>query len=193
MTPGRVLRWWAPTGIVAMIALGLLVGAGSTRLDDRFIGAGDAHRGFGRLLLFTEPVLLGLLLLAAVAVGLWRRRWRLAVLAVLTPAVAVAAVRLLKPLFGRQRGGALAYPSGHVTVMVTVLGVVLLVAGMRVWTLIAAAVYALLGIVGQAMTYHYFTDTVGAALLGTALVCAAACAAGLDRCQPPCDLHHSDG
>ena len=37
--------------------------------------------------------------------------------------------------------------------------------------------HCLLGIVGQAVTYHYFTDTVGALLLGTAVVCVAA----LDR------------
>ncbi len=51
----------------------------------------------------------------------------------------------------------------------------------------------LLAVLGQAFTYHYFTDTVGAALLTTALVCLAAWAAELDRCQPGCDRGHSSG
>jgi hypothetical protein len=33
-------------------------------------------------------------------------------------------------------------------------------------------------VVGQAVTYHYFTDTVGALLLGTAIVCVVALALG---------------
>jgi hypothetical protein len=46
---------------------------------------------------------------------------------------------------------------------------------------------------GQSFTYHYFTDTIGALFLGTALVCLAARGAGLDRCQPRCDPRHTDG
>jgi membrane-associated phospholipid phosphatase len=176
-----------------MVGLGLAVGHGSTRVDDGFSGVGVAHPGLDGLLFFTDPLLLQVLLVAAVVVALWRRRWRLAVVVALAPVVGVVAVRLLKRLFGREREGALAYPSGHVTVMVTVVGMVVLVVGVRVWTLVAASVFALLGIAGQAVTYHYFTDTVGAALLATTLVCLAVPAAGLDRCQPRCDLHHSDG
>ena len=37
-----------------------------------------------------------------------------------------------------------------------------------------AVVVSVLGALGQAVTYHYFTDTVGAVLLGTAVVCVAA-------------------
>ena len=32
---------------------------------------------------------------------------------------------------------------------------------------------AVLGMLGQGVTYHYFTDTVGGVLLGTAIVCVA--------------------
>lgn len=176
-----------------MALLGLVVGDGSTRLDDWFIRIGKSHPYFGGLQLFTNPLVLQAILLVAVVAALYRRRWRLTVVVVLTPAVAMVAVRVLKPLFGRERAGALAYPSGHVTVMMVVLGMLVLVVGARVWLVVTAAVFALLGLAGPAMTYHYFTDTIGAAFLATALVCLAARAAGLDRCQPRCDLPHSNG
>jgi membrane-associated phospholipid phosphatase len=193
MMASRVLKWWPPIGLVAMVVLGLAVGRGPTPFDDWFIREGQVHEGVYRLLLFTKPSLLAVMLLAAVAGALFQRRWRLAAVVVLTPVIAVATARLLKPLFEREKQGGLAYPSGHVTVLVAVLGMVVLVAGARVWMLVAAAVFALLGLVGQGLTHHYFTDTIGAALLGTALVCLAIRVAELDRCQPRCDLHHSGG
>ncbi|HNF05592.1 MAG TPA: phosphatase PAP2 family protein, partial [Mycobacterium sp.] len=87
---------------------------------------------------------------------------------------AVELARWAKRFFGRSKGDALAYPSGHTTLMVVVLGMVILVVGARVWLVLAAAGWAVLGVLGQAVTYHYFTDTVGGVLLGTALVCIAA-------------------
>jgi membrane-associated phospholipid phosphatase len=177
-----------------MAVLGLVVGRGSTRLDDWFLHAGKSHDGVDDLLFFTKPVLLAVMLLAALAVASFQRRWRVAAVVALTPAVGLAAVRILKPLFERGKGGAsLAYPSGHVTVMVAVVGMIVLVLGARVWVLVSAVAFALLGLTGQALTYHYFTDTIGAALLASALVCLAVRAAGLDRCQPRCDLDHSSG
>jgi membrane-associated phospholipid phosphatase len=80
----------------------------------------------------------------------------------------------LKPLFGRIKGEALAYPSGHTTVMVVALGMLILAVGARRWLVWAAVAFAALGILGQASTYHYFTDAVGSVLLGTSLVCVAA-------------------
>jgi membrane-associated phospholipid phosphatase len=176
-----------------MAVLGLVVGRGSTRLDDWFFHAGKSHDGVDDLLFFTKPVLLAVMLLAALTVASIQRRWRLAAVVALTPALGLVAVRVLKPLFERQKGSGLAYPSGHVTVMVAVVGMIVLVLGARVWVLVSAVAFALLGLTGQALTYHYFTDTIGAALLASALVCLAVRAAGLDRCQPRCDLDHSSG
>lgn len=51
---------------------------------------------------------------------------------------------------------------------------VVLVAGAALWAVLVAVAWCLVGMVGQAVTYHYFTDTVGALLLGTAMVCVAA-------------------
>ena len=190
----QALKWWPAVGLPLMVVLGLAVGDRSTGVDDWFNRNGWAtHPVLGRLLFFTEPLLLQLLLVAAVGLALYRRRWRLAAVAALTPLAGVVAVRVLKRMFGREREGALAYPSGHVTVMMTVLGVVVLVWGARRWLLLAAAVFAGLGTAGQALTYHYFTDTIGAVLLGSSLVVLAATAAKLDGCQPRCDLDHSNG
>lgn len=190
----QALKWWPAVGLPLMVVLGLAVGDRSTGVDDWFNRNGwAAHPVLGRLLFFTEPLLLQLLLVAAVGLALYRRRWRLAAAAALTPLAGVVAVRVLKRLFGREREGALAYPSGHVTVMMTVLGVVVLVWGARRWLLLVAAVFAVLGTAGQALTYHYFTDTIGAVLLGSSLVFLAATAAKLDGCQPRCDLDHSNG
>jgi hypothetical protein len=68
-----------------------------------------------------------------------------------------------------------------VTVTVVVLGMVVLLTAAAWWTVLIAVTAVALGMVGQAVTYHYFTDTVGGLLLGTAIVCVAA---QLDMCQP---------
>jgi len=84
----------------------------------------------------------------------------------------------LKPAFGRERGLAYAYPSGHTATFVVVMGMVVLVAGAALWAVLAAVVYCLLAILGVGVSFHYFTDTVGGLLLGTAIVCVAALTSG---------------
>lgn len=155
-----------------MLLLGLAVGRGSTVVDDWFHRF--RHGPAKWLLFFTDPRVLMIVLLACVGVALYRRSWRLAAAAVLSPLVAVTLVELIKPLFGRESGGDLAYPSGHTTLTVVVLGLVVLLAGGALWAVLGAAVFGLLGMIGQGVTYHYFTDTLGAVLLGTAIVCVAA-------------------
>ncbi|HTY28930.1 MAG TPA: PA-phosphatase [Mycobacterium sp.] len=155
-----------------MVLLGLAVRCGSNSVDQWF--QQGRHTALARLLFFTDYRTVLLVLAGALALALYRRRWLLAVLFTATPIVAVWLSRACKAWFGRPKEGALAYPSGHTTLMVTVLGMVLLVVGARLWVVAAAVVWTLLGMVGQAVTYHYFTDTVGALLLGTSLVCVAA-------------------
>ena len=163
---------WPFVGLPLMVLLGLGVRDGATPLDARMQQAGNGP--LGSLLVFTDYRTILTLLAATVTVALARKLWVLVGLALVTPAVGVLAAETLKPLFGRLHDAALAYPSGHTTAMVVVLGMLILAAGARRWLVWAAVVFAALGILGQAVTYHYFTDAIGALLLGTSLVCLAA-------------------
>jgi hypothetical protein len=171
-----MIRAWPPIAAAAMVLLGWAVGAGSTSVDDWFHQYG--HGPARRLLFFTDPRVLAILLAGCLVVALYQRRWRLAVVSVVSPPVAIACVQLFKRLFGRESGGVLAYPSGHTTTMIVVVGMVVLVAGVARWAVLVAVAFGLLGMIGQGVTYHYFTDTVGALLLGTAIVCVAALTLG---------------
>ena len=193
MNARSLIRWWPPVGLLAMALLGVVVGKGSTVVDDWFTSTGHHNPFLDRLLFFTDPQVLAVVLLGALLVAAYRRRWRLAAVIAMTPLVAVTAARLFKRVFGRESGGGLAYPSGHTTLAVAVLGMVVLAAGAAAWAVAIALAWSVLAALGQAFTYHYFTDTVGAALLTTALLCLAAWAARLDGCQPRRDGGHSSG
>jgi hypothetical protein len=189
------LRVWPPIGFAAMLVLGWAVRSGPIGIDRWFQQL--CHGPAKWLLVFTDPRVLALLWLAVLVVAVYRRRWRLVAAIVVSPVVALVLEQLLKRLFGREKaaasGTALAYPSGHTTVMVVVVGMVLLTVGAGLWVLGGAVVYCLLGMIGQGATHHYFTDTIGALFLGTALVCVAARVVELDRCQPGCDPRHTGG
>jgi len=144
-------------------------------LDDWF----HQHGRHVRYLMFlANPWLLPSVVLATLAVTLYRRQYRLAVAAAVCPLLAMGLARLLKPVFGRERGLAYAYPSGHTATFVVVMGMVVLVAGAALWAVLVAVVYCLLAILGVGVSIHYFTDTVGGLLLGTAIVCVAALTSG---------------
>ena len=174
------MRWWPPVGLLAALALGLVVGKGPTPVDTWFSkkahGVVGAHPGW--FLVFTDRWLLVPVLAATVAAALLRRQWRLAAVTLICPFTAILITEVLKRMFERQKGGALAYPSGHMTVVVAVMGMLVLVAGGRLLAVTAAVVVSLLSMVGLACTYHYLTDTIGAALVSTAMVCVAARFAG---------------
>lgn len=175
MTARKFVRWWPPAGLVLMALLGWGVGKASTPVDDAFQQVGRAGQPYtGWLLFFTDPRVLMVMVVIAVGITLWRRRWRLAAIIALTPQLAVFIERGLKELFGRHKGAALAYPSGHTVLMVTVLGMVVVAAGAVLWSRVLAGIFVPLGMLGQAFTYHYFTDTVGALLFASSVVCVAA-------------------
>ena len=179
MTTEKFVRWWPAVGLVTMAVLGWTVGKASTPVDDVFQQAGRDTRPYcGGLLFCTDPRTLLAMLAIAVAIALWRRRWSIAVAMALCPLAALVIERFVKPLFGRHKGGALAYPSGHTTLMVTVVGMIVVAAGAVLWSRVLAGIFVPAGMLGQAFTYHYFTDTVGALLFGSSLVCLAAWVTG---------------
>jgi membrane-associated phospholipid phosphatase len=170
------LRAWPPIALIAMVVLGLVVRNGSTQVDDWFHRHG--HREAHFLLFFTDPRVLVLIVLTTIAVANYRHQWRLSIAAAVCPFVAMGLARLLKPVFGRERDTAFVYPSGHTTTVVVVMGMVVLTAGAALWVVLIAIAWCVLGLLGMAVTVHYFTDTVGAVLLGTAIVCVAALVLG---------------
>ncbi|MBJ7465045.1 MAG: hypothetical protein JHD38_15520 [Mycolicibacterium sp.] len=161
--------------------LGLVVGHGSTAFDDWALRV--MQRVFGPdphwMLYFSWALPMMVILGIAVLIALVRRRWRLAVVVALCPVLSVIATRLLKPLFGRYKGDALAYPSGHTTVVITVMAMLVLAAGVSVWLLLVAGVITAIGGLSMAATdLHYLTDNIGAVFLASATVCLAVLAAG---------------
>lgn len=157
-----------------MVLLGLDVRGGATPVDAWLQRAQGGP--LSSLLVFTDYRTAQALLIGSLAVSLYRRLWTLVPVIVVVPMIGWAASSILKPAFGRMKDEGLAYPSGHTTVMVVVLGMVVLAVGVRRWLVLAAAAFAALGILGQSVSYHYFTDGIGALLLGTSLVCLAAAA-----------------
>lgn len=192
----RGAAWVAAVAAVAVGALGvryegLSRSSHTDRVLDRAVqnSVPDKERLFSLIHFLGNPssviVLAGLL--AVLALVLSRRR--LAVLAVLGPGLTGVATTLLKPVFDRTLGGALAYPSGH-TAALTALALVtalLLVSLLRVGTVWKAVLVGLAALgAGLAMAVtltvldiHYPTDTIGG--FGTAVAVVLAAALVLDR------------
>jgi undecaprenyl-diphosphatase len=135
-----------------------------------------------------DPDLVVLLFLVVVIWALVRRRWDVALLAVLVPITDVLLVEhVFKPLIHRTQSDAyvvhafgyepLAFPSGHesgIGSLIAVCGLLVLGAGWSVrrkaWALsglAAVGLVAAIALVGR--YYHYATDTIGSMLLCTAV------------------------
>ena len=131
---------------------------------------------------FGGPPLVTALTVVLVLAAMAARRWRGAVLpAVAVPLAAALTELALKPLFGRTIGGALSYPSGHATsdfALATVAAILFagparprIPAFARRLLLLGAFLFA--AVVAVAMVglwYHYFTDIIGGAAVGSGTV-----------------------
>ena len=186
----RVLRLWPGISVPAMFVLGWAVGKGSTPLDDWVHGFRRTPARW--LLFFTDPWVLAIALMFGIDIAAYLGRRRLVAVMVIAPLVGIVLAAVLKHFFGRESEGALAYPSGHTATVVIVMGMLVLLAGGAWWSVVVAAVVSAMGAIGQGVTYHYFTDTIGGLLLGSAVVCVAAIATKLDSRQPACDADHSN-
>jgi undecaprenyl-diphosphatase len=106
------------------------------------------------------------------------RWWRGVALAALTVPVASGLTEgLLKPFIGRTIDGALSLPSGHTTAVVTLATLVAVLLSRRLPAPargpLIMVVYLLAAAVAAAMIaqgFHYFTDTIAGAAVGTATV-----------------------
>jgi undecaprenyl-diphosphatase len=175
--------------VIAVAALGVRYARTRTpgRLDRRLDADIARHvRGHAHLLVrvidLADPGSVIVICALLFTAFLLLNRTRLAVLAVLGPALAGGLVDLvLKPLFDRHLGSMLSYPSGH-TAATSSLALVVIIAmlgpGRLPWpfvvrwliTLAAAASVPVIAIALVGGGYHYATDTLGGLLVGIACV-----------------------
>jgi undecaprenyl-diphosphatase len=175
--------------VLATAALG--VRYGHTRTPGRFdrhLDAAIQRRVAGhphlvlRIIDLADPGSIVVICALLCALFLLLNRTRLAVLAVLGPALAGGLVDLvLKPLFNRHLGTMLSFPSGH-TAATASLALVVICAmvgpGRLQWPLfvrwlIAVAATASVPIIAIALVgggYHYATDTIGGLFVAIACV-----------------------
>ncbi len=153
------------------------------------------HRGLALWLAFPGTTIPAVVLSVVIAVAcLLTGRIRGAVLAIAAVPVAVGLCEvLIKPLVHRTYIGQVVYPSGHTATIFALAATitVLLLASprpvvarpLRVLILAVAYLAAVAVVVGViAVRFHYFTDTVAGAAVGTGTVCGLALV--LDVVQP---------
>ena len=171
----------------------LAAGLGHERHTDRVDAVLDARvraglAGHPRLLqvlarLGDLPAIAGMTAVLILACLLWRRYRGAALVAISVPAAAMITEHLLKPLVGRTLLGFLSFPSGHATgTFALATAITILLAGapgipraVRLATqAIAFAVAAAVAVAMIALGFHYFTDAVAGAAVGTGTVLATA-------------------
>lgn len=189
LLPGqaRILAAWVTAGCAVLVAaLGVLFAHQSTAdgfdraIDAPVIGWLSGQPHLRLWLAWPGTITPAFVLVVAVAAGCLRTgRLNGALLAaVAVPAATGLDEVLLKPLAGRTYLGSLAYPSGHVTTdaaLAAVLSIVLLVppqpAGSRLPRILLAAlawaVTAVVAVAVMSLRWHYFTDTLAGAAVGT--------------------------
>jgi hypothetical protein len=175
--------------VVATAALGVRYASTRTpgrldrHLDDEIQRrvAGHPHL-LVRLIDLADPGSVIVICAVLCALFLLMNRTRLAVLAVLGPALAGGLVDLvLKPLFDRHLGSMLSFPSGHTaaTASLALVVIMAMIGPSRLpWPfvfrwLIAAAATASVPVIAIALIaagYHYATDTIGGLLVAIACV-----------------------
>ena len=156
---------------------------------------GDRDGAAPALIATSSPPVVYAVVAATALVGLARRKWEFAALAIAGPALVVALVEFVgKPLVERRLTHYLCYPSGHTASAVSALAVALLGLaagaglGRRLLTLAAWLVgTCAIGLGLVATDYHYPTDVVGgvAVVLGTVLPLAALADAAAARRRSP--------
>jgi membrane-associated phospholipid phosphatase len=191
-----IARRLRPAAMVAVLACA----AGVTALGARYAGVsapGDIDRAvdprlidsLGRqhalaedLVKIGSPASVAVLTVLLVAVLLYLRRPRGAVLAALASPVASAITEwMLKPIVERSRGGSLSYPSGHTTGIFAVAVVIAMLvldrtpprppaAAQVVIVVLALAVATTVAAASIAVGDHYATDTIGGACVAVATV-----------------------
>ncbi|MCU1449708.1 MAG: putative rane protein, partial [Acidimicrobiales bacterium] len=187
----RALIALAVVLLVLVALVGLHVRGGTTPLRVDRAGSRIAGEQLGRLdspQLLDKVVWLGSLnfvvpMMAATALWAWRRRDRFGMaLSVVGPVVALVITEVIaKPLVDRTNGGALAYPSGHVTGATAIATVAVLLA-YRHWgrdralqvAVVASLVPLAVGVGVVRLGWHYATDAAGGAAVGVAAVLATA-------------------
>ncbi|MFT4158208.1 MAG: phosphatase PAP2 family protein [Microbacterium sp.] len=183
----RMLAGWGAGLLAAALLLGVVlvaVDAGLFGLDSWWNGFVAAYRsdgmvdfalvlnaiGGGWVAIFAVP-------LAVVVALLIARRWRAAVFAAMCFMASAGAVQLVKHLFGRARPDGMivasdfgSFPSGH-TANAATNACVAVVLIPRVWIAILGSCWTVAMALSRTfLSVHWATDTLGGALIGSAVV-----------------------
>lgn len=155
------------------------VAASSEIAQHRSTSGNVAHLGSRSLIKLGDEIPV---MIAMGALALWaatRRDGRGMIVALVGPAAAITITEyVLKPLIDRQTtGGALSYPSGHVTAVVAVAAAALLLVyryeGARIallWSPVALGAVAAVAFAVVLLRWHYITDSIAGIGLGLGVV-----------------------